>query len=76
VLAASLSGDWDDINALFDYNGPDLVYTSETGETVHAHTPNPVEAFAVLGALYYAAPDGTPQPDWPEAWSWFDTNFG
>jgi hypothetical protein len=75
-LAASVGASWDNINSLFDYVGPELVYESEKGETVHAYTPNPVEAFTVVGALYYAAPDGTPLPDWADYWVWFDANLG
>ncbi|HUF54214.1 MAG TPA: hypothetical protein VMR52_10635 [Dehalococcoidia bacterium] len=75
VLAASVNGSWDTIAVMFDYVGPDLVYSSETGETVHAHTPNPVEAFAVVAALYYSAPDGTPLPDWGDYWAWYDANL-
>jgi hypothetical protein len=76
VFLASLTGSWDNIGALFDYSGPDLVYVSETGETVHAHAPNPIEAFAVVGALYYAAPEGTPAPAWPAYWAWFASHLG
>lgn len=75
-LATKLGGSWTDIAALFRYEGHELVYTSEIGEVVHAFTPNPVEAFTVTGALYYAAPDGTPTPPWSEHWAWFDANLG
>ena len=74
-LAASLGGSWTDIAALFRYEGHELIYISEIGEVVHAFAPNPVEAFAVTGALYYAAPDGTQTPPWPEHWAWFDSNL-
>lgn len=76
VLAAAVGGSWDEIGRLFDYSGPELVYESENGQIVHAHTPNPVEAFAVVGALYYAAPEGTVLPDWAGYWAWFDANMG
>lgn len=76
VLATSVDGSWESIGALFDYSGPELVYESEIGEMVHAHTPNPVEAFAVVGALYYSAPEGTPVPGWADYWAWFDANLG
>ncbi|MEX0682016.1 MAG: hypothetical protein WD904_13360 [Dehalococcoidia bacterium] len=75
-LAQRLNGSWDEVGSLFQYTGTDLTYVSNTGETVHAYTPNPVEAFAVVGALYYAAPDGTDLPDWPEYWAWFAANLG
>lgn len=67
---------WDEIEDLYRYEGSDLTYTSSSGYKVQAYTPNPIEAFAVVGALYYAAPEGTELPDWPEYWDWFDANLG
>jgi len=75
-LQSSMGGSWDEMGALFVYEGRELTYVSNTGETVEAYTPNPVEAFAVVGALYYAAPEGTERPDWPEYWAWFAANLG
>ncbi|HEY5641086.1 MAG TPA: hypothetical protein VIW01_13650 [Dehalococcoidia bacterium] len=69
-------GSWDEIAAMFRYDGPDLSYVSETGETLEAYAPNPVEGFTAVGALIYAAPDGTELPDWPDYRRWFEANLG
>jgi len=75
-LQSRVHGSWDMIAAMFRYDGPGLSYVSEIGETVQAFAPNPIEAFAAVGALIYAAPDGTELPDWPEYRRWFDSNLG
>jgi len=69
-------GTWDEIAAMFRYDGPGLSYVSETGETLEAFAPNPIEALTAIGALIYAAPDGTELPDWPEYRLWFESNLG
>jgi len=74
-LQSRVHGSWDEIAAMFRYEGPGLSYVSETGETLQAFTPNPIEAFAAVGALIYAAPDGTELPDWPEYRRWFESNL-
>ena len=38
--------------------------------------PNPLEAFAEAGGLYYAHSPSTTLPDWPEYWAWFAANVG
>ncbi|MCH7809306.1 MAG: hypothetical protein IH863_01855, partial [Chloroflexi bacterium] len=75
-LQNGVHGSWDAIAAMFRYDGPDLSYVSETGETLQAFAPNPIEAFTAIGALIYAAPDGTELPDWPEYRRWFESNLG
>ena len=74
-LQSRVHGTWDEIAAMFRYDGPSLSYVSELGETLQAFTPNPIEAFAAVGALIYAAPDGTELPDWPEYRRWFESNL-
>ena len=75
-LQTRVLGSWDEIATMFRYDGADLSYVSETGETLHAFAPNPIEAFAAVGALIYAAPDGAELPDWPEYRRWFESNLG
>ena len=75
-LQSQVHGSWEEIAALFRYDGADLSYISETGETLQAFTPNPIEAFTAIGALIYAAPDGTELPDWTEYKRWFEANLG
>ncbi len=75
-LQSRAHGSWDEIAEMFRYDGPDLGYVSETGETLQAFAPNPIEAFTAIGALIYAAPDGTELPDWPEYRRWFESNLG
>ena len=41
-LQAAVHGSWDEIAALFRYDGADLGYVSETGETLEAFAPNPI----------------------------------
>jgi hypothetical protein len=75
-LQSQVHGSWEEISALFRYDGADLSYVSETGETLQVFTPNPIEAFTAIGALIYAAPDGTELPDWTEYKRWFEANLG
>jgi hypothetical protein len=75
-LQSRLHGSWNEIAAMFRYDGRDLAYVSETGETLEAYAPNPIEAFTAVGALIYAAPEGTELPDWPEYKLWFAANLG
>ncbi|MCI0884011.1 MAG: hypothetical protein J4O13_06475 [Chloroflexi bacterium] len=75
-LQSQVHGSWEEIAALFRYDGADLSYVSETGEAVEAYAPNPIEAFTAIGALIYAAPDGTELPDWAEYRLWFEANLG
>ena len=56
-------------------HGP-LTYTTIGGSTVTLSPPNPLEAFAVAGSVYYTRPSGMPLPDWPEYWDWFQANLG
>ncbi|MBI2912309.1 MAG: hypothetical protein HYY03_00125 [Chloroflexi bacterium] len=67
---------WDAVNQLFVYEGRPLTYTSAADTTVTLTPPNPLEAFAVAGSIYYTRPSGVPLPDWPEYWAWFQQNLG
>ncbi len=75
-LQSLVDGSWEGIAAMFRYEGANLSYVSETGEAGKAFAPNPIEAFAAVGALIYAAPDGTELPEWPEYRRWFESNLG
>ncbi len=66
---------WEAVNALFAYEGRPLAYATAAGSTVALAPPNPLEAFAVAGSIYYARPEGMALPDWPEYWAWFDHNL-
>lgn len=67
---------WQVVNGLYVYEGRPLTYTTVAGDTVTLNPPNPLEAFAVAGSIYYTRPAGMPLPDWPEYWAWFDENLG
>lgn len=67
---------WETINSFHAYEGEDLWYVDAGGSSVHVRPPNPIEAFAVIGALYYARPEGVPLPEWPQYWTWFDKHLG
>ncbi len=67
---------WEAIDNLYVYEGQPLTYTDASGQQVATHPANPLEAFAEAGALYYARPEGTQLPDWPEHWQWFRANIG
>lgn len=75
-LRAAAHRPWETVDGLFVYEGRPLEYRDASGSLVFLDPPNPVEAFAMAGALYYARPDGTPLPDWPEHWQWFRANTG
>ena len=75
-LQSLVNGSWEEIAAMFRYEGADLSYVSETGEATEVFAPNPIEAFAAVGALIYAAPDGTELPEWPDYRRWFESNLG
>ncbi|MEO8458516.1 MAG: hypothetical protein ABI559_11985 [Chloroflexota bacterium] len=67
---------WDDINADFSYNGRSLSYTNEWGDTSTLYTPNPLEAYAETGGLYYGHSSAMTLPDWSDYWGWFSGNLG
>lgn len=69
-------GSWASLNAMFSYNGRATTYVNEYGTTVSLFAPNPLEALAEAGGLYYAHSAGTTLPDWPEYWAWFAANAG
>jgi hypothetical protein len=66
---------WDVVNGLYVYEGRPLTYTTAGGSDVSLSPPNPLEAFAVAGSIYYTRPSGMPLPDWPEYWFWFQANL-
>lgn len=74
VLAAT-GGPWDVVNSLYVYGGRPLTYTTAAGSSVTLTPPNPLEAFAVAGSIYFAHPSGMPLPDWAEYWAWFSANL-
>jgi hypothetical protein len=67
---------WDTLNSLYVYEGRPLTYTTAAGSSVTLTPPNPLEAFAVAGSIYFTRPSGMPLPDWPEYWAWFSANLG
>jgi hypothetical protein len=67
---------WASVNALFVYEGRSTSYVNEYGTTVGLYSPNPLEAFAEAGGLYYGRSEATALPDWPEYWAWFAANVG
>jgi hypothetical protein len=75
-VRAAANQPWDVVNSLYVYEGRPLTYTTVGGSTVTLSPPNPLEAFAVAGSVYYTRPSGTPLPDWPEYWDWFQANLG
>lgn len=72
----SHAASWESLNADFSYGGLPLAYYNERGETATLFAPNPLEAYAEAGGLYYAHSSGTTLPDWPEYWGWFSANVG
>jgi hypothetical protein len=70
------SASWETLNADFSYSGRPLSYLNEWGETSTLFAPNPLEAYAEAGGLYYAHSGGTTLPEWPEYWDWFSANVG
>jgi len=74
VLAAT--GDpWDVVNSLYVYGGRPLTYMTAAGSSVTLTPPNPLEAFAVAGSIYFTRPSGMPLPDWAEYWAWFSADL-
>ncbi len=67
---------WEATHILYAYEGQQLTYADANGQQVTLHPANPLEAFAEAGALYYARPEGTQLPDWPQYWQWFQANIG
>jgi hypothetical protein len=59
---------WDTLNSLYVYEGRPLTYTTAAGSSVTLTAPNPLEAFAVAGSIYFTRPSGMPLPDWPAYW--------
>jgi hypothetical protein len=74
VVRAATS--WETINSYFAYEGRPQNYENQYGSMVSLFAPNPLEAYAEAGGLYYARAFGTALPDWPEYWDWFDANVG
>lgn len=74
-LRANADQSWATINELFEYTGRDLTYVNEFGTSVSLYGPNPLEGYAEAAGLYFAHSAGTTLPDWPEYWSWFDSNL-
>jgi hypothetical protein len=75
-IRAGRNQNWETINNFHVYEGADLWYVDAAGSSVQLRLPNPIEAFAVIGALYYARPHGMLLPEWPEYWAWFDLRLG
>jgi hypothetical protein len=67
---------WDVVNAMFVYEGPPLAYVDSAGTPAVLDAPNPLEAYAMTGALYYTRAGDAALPDWPELWAWFDAHAG
>lgn len=63
VLAAQHE-QWTTINRLYVYTGRELSFEA----------PNPLEAYAMAGAMYYTR-ERDALPDWPEYWDWFEANL-
>lgn len=72
----SHAASWTSLNADFSYGGLPLAYYNDRGETSTLFAPNPLEAYAEAGGLYYAHSAETTLPDWPEYWGWFSANVG
>lgn len=75
-VRATAHEQWESIDTLYVYEGRQLTYTDVNDKQVTLQPANPLEAFAEAGALYYARPEGTQLPDWPEYWQWFQVNVG
>jgi hypothetical protein len=75
-VRAAISGGWDEINALFKYDGRALMYSKEFGDSMTLFAPNPLEAYAEAGGLYYGHSSRITLPGWAEYWDWFQTNVG
>jgi len=75
-VRASVQDNWQTVNGLFAYTGPDLSFVDQNGYQARLEAVNPLEAIASLGAIYYARPLGMPLPGWPGIWAWFEANLG
>jgi hypothetical protein len=75
-VRAATSQSWETLDADFTYSGRPLTYAGENGDLLSLFAPNPLEAFAEAGGLYYAHSAATTLPDWPEYWVWFAANVG
>ena len=75
-VTQATDGSWDVLNRLYVYEGRSLTYTTAAGSSVTLTPPNPLEAFAVAGSIYFTHPSGLPLPDWPQYWAWFSANLG
>lgn len=75
-VRAATGGGWDGINSLFEYEGRPLIYSNQFGDSLTLYTPNPLEAFAEAGGLFYGHNSALTLPDWPEYWDWFRSNTG
>ncbi len=74
-VTQATDGSWDVLNGLYVYDGRSLIYPTAAGSSVTLTPPNPLEAFAVAGSIYFTHPSGMPLPDWPEYWAWFSANL-
>lgn len=74
-VRAAVREPWETVNALFAYVGPELIYADENGNQIGFKADNPLEAIALMGAIYYGRPAGMPLPAWTSAWAWFDASF-
>lgn len=75
-VRAAVAGGWTGINLLFKYEGRALTYNNEFGDSVTLFTPNPLEAYAEAGGLYYGHSIRTALPEWAEYWGWFQSHAG
>jgi hypothetical protein len=75
-VRAGTSQSWETLDADFTYSGRPLTCAGENGDMLSLFAPNPLEAFADAGGLYYAHSAATTLPDWPEYWAWFAANVG
>jgi hypothetical protein len=75
-VRAAAAGGWDSLDTLYEYHGRSLGYTNEFGTPMTLYAPNPLEAYAEAGGLYYGHASSLTLPDWPEYWAWFEANLG
>jgi hypothetical protein len=75
-VRAAISTGWAGINTLFEYDGRALIYANEFGDSMTLFTPNPLEAYAEAGGLYYGHSESVTLPEWAEYWDWFRANLG
>ncbi len=55
-VRAAARQSWETLDADFMYSGRALTYTGENGDMLSLFAPNPLEAFAEAGGLYYRTP--------------------